>query len=70
MRIATHRHTRIQSLIPLATRAYMRIATWTIGASIAAWWKNNSFTCLACEADAWRKCQEKDRKQDSEQKGS
>ncbi len=45
---------------------------WTIGASIAAWWKNNSFTCLACEADAWRKCQQKDRKQaaDSEQKGS
>ncbi len=28
---------------------------WTVAASIAAWWKNNSFTCTACEADAWMK---------------
>lgn len=32
---------------------------WTTAASIAAWWKNNSFTCLACEADHWRIEQEK-----------
>ena len=45
---------------------------WTIGASIAAWWKNNSFTCLACEADEWRKCRQQDRNQqadDAEKKG-
>ncbi len=30
---------------------------WTVAASLAAWWKNNSFTCLACEADAWRRDQ-------------
>lgn len=28
----------------------------TILASLTAWWKNNSFTCLACRADAWKKC--------------
>lgn len=25
----------------------------TIGSSLWAWWKNNSFTCEACEADAY-----------------
>lgn len=30
---------------------------WTVAASVIAWWKNNSFTCTACEADAWRKAQ-------------
>ncbi|MDO5785660.1 MAG: phage holin [Eubacteriales bacterium] len=28
---------------------------WTVVASVIAWWKNNSFTCTACEADAWMK---------------
>lgn len=28
---------------------------WTIAASLTAWWKNNSFTCLACQADAWKR---------------
>lgn len=32
-------------------------ACWTVAASLAAWWKNNSFTRLACEADTWRKQQ-------------
>ncbi|MDO4174762.1 MAG: phage holin [Eubacteriales bacterium] len=31
---------------------------WTAVAALVAWWKNNSFTCLACEADAWRKKQQ------------
>ena len=30
---------------------------WTIAASVAAWWKNNSFTRLACEADEWKQQQ-------------
>lgn len=30
---------------------------WTIGASLTAWWKNNSFTWSACQADEWRKSQ-------------
>lgn len=30
---------------------------WTIAASLTAWWKNNSFTCIACQADEWRKSQ-------------
>ena len=25
----------------------------TIGSSLWAWWKNNSFTCEACEADEY-----------------
>lgn len=37
----------------------------TIAASLAAWWKNNSFTCLACEADCWRKQQEQKRSEHS-----
>lgn len=37
----------------------------TIFASITAWWKNNSFTCLACEADCWRRQQEKQRSEHS-----
>ncbi len=32
---------------------------WTIAASLIAWWKNNSFTCAACQADAWKKAQKK-----------
>ena len=28
---------------------------WTIGASIAAWWKNNSFTSAAIQADEYMK---------------
>lgn len=32
-------------------------ACWTVAAALAAWWKNNSFTRLACEADKWRKQQ-------------
>ncbi len=36
---------------------------WTIVASIAAWWKNNSFTCLACQADEWMRQQQKEKKQ-------
>lgn len=26
----------------------------TVAASLTAWWKNNSFTCVACQADEWR----------------
>lgn len=36
---------------------------WTIAASIAAWWKNNSFTCLACQADEWMRQQQKEKTQ-------
>ena len=39
-------------------------ACWTVAASLAAWWKNNSFTCLACQADAWRKQQLEQQKSD------
>ena len=35
---------------------------WTVAASLVAWWKNNSFTCTACEADAWRKAQLEEKK--------
>lgn len=35
---------------------------WTIAASLTAWWKNNSFTCIACQADEWKKAQLKQKK--------
>ena len=44
----------------------------TVITALIAWWKNNSFTCLACEADEWRKCRQQDRNQqadDAEKKG-
>ena len=28
-------------------------AGFTVGAALAAWWKNNSFTVAAIQADAW-----------------
>lgn len=33
----------------------------TVGASLWNWWKNNSFTQKALEADAWRKQKEEER---------
>lgn len=39
---------------------------WTIGASLAAWWKNNSFTCIACEADEWRRARLEQKKEDGQ----
>lgn len=39
---------------------------WTIVASLTAWWKNNSFTCLACQADTWRKQQLEQQKSDKQ----
>ena len=34
---------------------------FTMGAAIWNWWKNNSFTQKALEADAWRKQKEEER---------
>lgn len=39
---------------------------WTIGAALVAWWKNNSFTCTACQADQWRKELLKQKTQDTQ----
>lgn len=43
--------------IALAENDVYQLVTvcWTVGASLAAWWKNNSFTRLARQADAWRR---------------
>ncbi|MDO4287539.1 MAG: phage holin [Eubacteriales bacterium] len=41
---------------------------WTVAASLTAWWKNNSFTCLACEADEWMKKQLEQKKATTEKK--
>ena len=40
-------------IIPIADETINTIVTslWTVGASLAAWWKNNSFTQAAILAD-------------------
>lgn len=39
---------------------------WTVVASLTAWWKNNSFTCVACQADAWKKAQAEQQSKNSD----
>ena len=36
---------------------------WTISASLIAWWKNNSFTEIAREADSWKRQQLEQKKE-------
>lgn len=41
---------------------------WTVAASLTTWWKNNSFTYIACEADEWMKTQLEQKKTSSDKK--
>ncbi|MCD8357361.1 MAG: phage holin [Clostridia bacterium] len=58
------------STIPFTDNDVYQIVSlcWTVAASLATWWKNNSFTCIACEADEWRKKQLEQKKASSDTK--